>query len=60
MDEEEVKKCKAIERLYDQARHICDPVDYAVRHRNLMYGLSEFLLFDYYKYKMREGEDNET
>lgn len=44
MDENELNRLRALRETYDEALRICDPIDYAVRHRELLYSIAEFLI----------------
>ncbi len=44
MDEKTLKNLEYLETTFNYASQVCDPLDYQIRQRNLVYTLGNFLL----------------
>ena len=44
MDKKRLERLEHFEKVYINAIGVCDPIDYIVKQRNLLYALSKFIL----------------
>jgi len=56
MDEKTKKNLEQLEQLFQYTCQVCDPLDYAIRQRNLVYTLTNYLLLPLMEYR-KEQED---
>lgn len=54
MDEKELNKLIAIRQIYDSALSICDPVEYSLRQRDLLYALADYIIQPLQEYEFAE------
>lgn len=51
MDEKLKSNLEQLEQLFQYTCQVCDPLDYAVRQRNLVYTLTNYLLLPLTEYR---------
>ncbi len=51
MDEKTLNNLTQLEQLFQHTCQVCDPLDYAIRQRNLVYTLTNFLLIPLVEYR---------
>lgn len=51
MDEKTLKNLTQLEQLFQHTCQVCDPLDYAIRQRNLLYTLTNYLLIPLIEYR---------
>lgn len=51
MDEKTMNNLMAIENMFKHACQVCDPLDYEIRQRNLLYTVTNFLLLPLMEYR---------
>lgn len=54
MDEKTLNNLQTLEQLFQHTCQICDPLDYAIRQRNLVYTLTNYLLLPLVEYRQEQ------
>jgi hypothetical protein len=51
MDEKTLKNLSILEQMFQNACQVCDPLDYEIRQRNLIYTIANFCLIPLAEYR---------
>ena len=51
MDEKTLKNLQQLEQMFQHACQVCDPLDYDIRQRNLVYTIANFCLIPLAEYR---------
>lgn len=51
MNIERLKQLEELKTKFDEAISVCDPIEYQIRRRDLLYGISIFLLNELDEYR---------
>lgn len=60
MDEKTLKNLQQLEQMFQHACQVCDPLDYRIRERNLLYTLANFCLIPLAEYREEQKKLSET
>lgn len=59
-----LKRLIELRNVYDKSLNVCDPLDFAIRQRNLLQSIAEFLIYPLQEHEMalrsQLRNDNET
>lgn len=56
MDEKTMKNLQSIENMFQHACQPCDPLDYEIRQRNLLYTLANYLIMPLTEYREEQSK----
>lgn len=56
MDEKTKNNLEQLEQLFQYTNQVCDPLDYAIRQRNLVYTLTNYLLLPLMEYREEQAK----
>lgn len=59
MDEKTLKNLEQFEKMFEHACQVCDPLDYTIRQRNLMYSMASLMLLPLMEYREALKKANE-
>ncbi len=59
MDEKTLNNLTQLEQLFHHTCQVCDPLDYVIRQRNLVYTLTNFLLLPLMEHREEEKKRKE-
>jgi hypothetical protein len=54
MDEKTMKNLQQFEQMFQHACQVCDPLDYKIRQRNLLYTVCNLMLLPLMEYREEE------
>ena len=60
MDEKTLKNLQQLEQMFQHACAVCDPLDYEIRQRNLVYTLANFCLIPLAEYREEQKKIEES
>ncbi len=58
MDEKTLKNLQQLEQMFQHACQVCDPLDYQIRQRNLLYTLCNYFLIPLHEYREEQKKLN--
>lgn len=60
MDEKTLKNLEQLEQMFQHSCQVCDPLDYQIRQRNLLYTLANYLLLPLAEYRAEQTKLKEN
>jgi hypothetical protein len=57
MDKKKLNNLTALEQMFQHTCQVCDPLDYQIRQRNLLYTLTNYLLLPLMEYREEEKKN---